>query len=69
MPHFLHKEAYPMLMEMIQKLTETKAYLLLFLLSVSFFKANQIKEKNFSNDVAPGDNFPYLVEVIKCKYY
>ena len=50
-----------MFMEIIQKLTETKAYLPLFLLTTGFFRSNQIEEKNFSDDQTPGDNFPYVI--------
>lgn len=50
-----------MFMELIPKLTETKAYLPLFLLMTGFFRSNQIEEKNFNDDQTPGDNFPYAI--------
>ena len=50
-----------MFMELIPKLTETKAYLLLFLLMTGFSRSNQIEEKNFNDDQTPGDNFPYVI--------
>jgi len=50
-----------MFMELIPKLTETKACLSLFLLITGFSRSNQVEEKNFSDDQTPGDNFPYVI--------
>ena len=56
----VYKEVRPMFIEIIQKIAETRSALL----KGSFIKAKHHPEtKNFSNDQAPGDNFPYIVMV------
>ncbi len=49
-----------MFIEIIKKLAEARSALL----KESFIKAKHHPEaRNFSNDQAPGDNFPYIVMV------